>query len=94
MLSSTPSEQPLSTTSSYIEAHHHLATQENDYFQSSSHHQGLIPMWQLGSPDSELTDQISSDAVPDLEFTLGAPSPRDRTKSSPSTRLIRPIGVS
>ncbi|XP_057466890.1 transcription factor MYBS3-like [Actinidia eriantha] len=92
--SSSTSEQPLITTSSFIEAHHHLATQENDYFQSSSHHRGLMPMWQLGSPDSESTDHISSDAVPDLEFTLGAPSPRDRTKSSPSTLLIRPIGVS
>ncbi|PSS15519.1 Transcription factor MYB1R1 like [Actinidia chinensis var. chinensis] len=93
---STPSE-PFSTTSSYIEAHHHhhhQATQGNDCFQSSSHHQGLMPMWLLGSPDSESTDHISSNAIPDLELTLGAPSPRDKTKSSPSTLLIRPIGVS
>lgn len=79
----TPSEPPLPNTI------------QNDYSLqlSSSQHQG-IPFWLFGSsPNSQRTQCVSSNPVPDLELSLAAPRPSDQTTSSSSPRLIRPIGV-
>lgn len=62
--------------------------QENDY-----PHQEMMPFWLFGSPDSQRTKQVSSNAVPDLELSLASPRQSDQTTSSSSPRLIRPIGV-